>query len=112
MIVGVKAIMEIARQPALAAVRRSDNLVPPSDSDADISAYIQKQAVSDHHPGSTCAIGHVVDPELKVLGTQGLRVVDASVMPSVPRGNINAVVIAMAEKASDLILGKRNEVHT
>jgi choline dehydrogenase len=111
MIGGVKAIMEIARQPALAAVR-SDNLVPPSDSDADIWAYLQKQAVSDHHPGSTCAIGHVVDPELKVLGTQGLRVVDASVMPSVPRGNINAVVIAIAEKASDLILEKQNQGHT
>lgn len=103
MIAGVKAAMNIAKQPALAAVRRGDYLVPASESDADIWAYLQQQAVSDRHPGSTCAIGPVVDSELRVHGIGGLRVVDASVMPTVPRGNINAVVIAVAEKAADLI---------
>jgi choline dehydrogenase len=49
-------------------------LVTPPDSEADIWAYLQEQAVSGRHPGSTCAIGHVVDPELKVLRTEGLRV--------------------------------------
>jgi choline dehydrogenase-like flavoprotein len=55
------------------------------------------------HPTSTCSIGAVVDEKLRVKGTQSLRVVDASVMPAVPSGNINAAVIAVAEKAADLI---------
>ena len=56
-----------------------------------------------YHPTSTCAIGSVVDAELRVFGIDGLRVVDASVMPSVIRGNTNAPTIMIAEKASDLI---------
>ncbi|HZM33375.1 MAG TPA: GMC family oxidoreductase N-terminal domain-containing protein [Burkholderiales bacterium] len=55
------------------------------------------------HPTSTCRMGTVVDPTLRVIGVQGLRVVDASIMPAVPSGNINAAVIAVAEKAADLI---------
>ena len=55
------------------------------------------------HPTSTCRMGRVVDEQLRVKGLEGLRVVDASVMPSVPSGNINAAVIAVAEKAADLI---------
>jgi choline dehydrogenase-like flavoprotein len=105
-IAAVRAIMDVASQPALAAVRRGDVSVPASGSDADIWAFLRQEAASDRHQGCTCAIGQVVDPELKVLGIEGLRVVDASVMPTLPRGNINAVVIAIAEKAADLILGK------
>jgi choline dehydrogenase-like flavoprotein len=52
---------------------------------------------------STCAIGSVVDTELRVLGVEGLRVVDASVFPTVPRGNTNAPTVMAAEKAADLI---------
>src|SRR5918999_1154568 len=59
-----------------------------------------------YHPVGTCAIDAVVDRELRVLGLEGLRVVDASVMPAVPRGNTNAPVIALAERASDLIRGR------
>jgi choline dehydrogenase len=55
------------------------------------------------HPTSTCAIGKVVDESLRVKGIAGLRVIDASVMPSVPSGNINAAVIAVAEKGADLV---------
>ena len=59
-----------------------------------------------YHPVGTCAMGSVVDAELRVEGVEGLRVVDASVMPMVPRGNTNAPVIAIAERASDLIRGR------
>jgi choline dehydrogenase-like flavoprotein len=55
------------------------------------------------HPTSTCSIGKVVDEKLKVMGVENLRVVDASVMPAVPSGNINAAVMAVAEKAADLM---------
>lgn len=56
-----------------------------------------------YHPTSTCAIGAVVDPELRVFGVAGLRVVDASVFPTVPRGNTNAPTVMAAEKAADLV---------
>ena len=72
--------------------------------------YIREYAVTVHHPVSTCRMGtgsdSVVDPELRVHGIEGLRVADASVFPSLIGGNTNAPVVMVAEKASDLILGK------
>jgi choline dehydrogenase len=62
---------------------------------------------TNYHPTCTCGIGRVVDSDLRVFGTEGLRVVDASVMPSIVRGNTNAAVIAIAEKATDMLLGNR-----
>ncbi len=59
-----------------------------------------------YHPVGTCAIGSVVDAELRVEGLEALRVVDASVMPTVTRGNTNAPTIAVAERAADLIKGE------
>jgi choline dehydrogenase-like flavoprotein len=56
-----------------------------------------------YHPTSSCAIGPVVDSQLRVNGVDGLRVVDASVMPTIVRGNTNAPTIMIAEKAADLI---------
>ncbi|HEY6822226.1 MAG TPA: choline dehydrogenase [Burkholderiales bacterium] len=71
--------------------------------DEDWLAYCREAGETVFHPTSTCRMGTVVDEELNVKGVHGLRVVDASVMPSVPSGNINAAVIAVAEKAADLI---------
>jgi choline dehydrogenase-like flavoprotein len=79
--------------------------VPSSDTEADILAFIQQRAGTDYHASCTCAIGSVVDPELRVFGVEGLRVADASVMPSIIRGNPNAPVIAIAEKAADILTG-------
>jgi 4-pyridoxate dehydrogenase len=65
-----------------------------------------------HHPAGTCRMGgdrdpdRVVDQELRVIGTTGLRIIDASVMPDLVGGNINAAVIMIAEKASDMIRGR------
>jgi choline dehydrogenase-like flavoprotein len=109
MIAGVRATLEIASRPALRKVIAGDFDVPASDSDADLLAHARRTAQTGYHPTSTCAIGTVVDSELKVLGLQGLRVVDASVMPTVPRGNTNAPTIMIAEKAADLIRVGRGE---
>ena len=75
-----------------------------SGRDPDVWDFIQRHALAFFHPTSTCGIGRVVDPQLRVLGVDHLRVVDASIMPTIVRGNTNAPVIAIAEKAADLIL--------
>ena len=100
---GVRIALEIAAQPALKAVEREPFSVPASSSDEDILAWAQAAGQSVYHPTSTCAMGEVVDPELCVFGTTGLRVVDASVMPTITRANTNAATIMIAEKAADLI---------
>jgi choline dehydrogenase len=103
MIAGLRAAMEIASRPAMRKVVTGHFDVPPTDGDADLLAHVRRTAQTQYHPTSTCAIGSVVDPELRVLGLEGLRVVDASVMPSVVRGNTNAPTMMIAEKAADLI---------
>jgi choline dehydrogenase-like flavoprotein len=110
MIAGVRLAMDILRQSVLSKVRRAPFSVPASDGEADIVAFIAGQTGSDYHPSCTCAIGRVVDSNLRVFGIEGLRVADASVMPSVVRGNTNAPVIAIAEKAADILLGKEPTV--
>jgi 4-pyridoxate dehydrogenase len=78
--------------------------------DAEIDAFIRKTAITAHHPCGTCAMGmgpdSVLDPELKVRGIEGLRVVDASAMPDIVSAHINACVLMLAEKASDMIRGR------
>jgi choline dehydrogenase-like flavoprotein len=98
--------MDIFRRPVLSKVQRAPFSIPASDAEADIVAFIADKTGTDYHPSGTCGIGRVVDSDLRVFGTEGLRVVDASVMPSIVRGNTNAPVIAIAEKAADILLGK------
>ena len=110
---GVRLTMEITNTAPLQRYARQPYLVPASDSDADIEAHIRATAQTIYHPVGTCRMGSddasVVDPELRVRGVEALRVVDASVMPSVPRGNTNAPTIALAERAADLIRGRAVE---
>jgi choline dehydrogenase len=103
MIAGVRIAMEIARQAPLKAVERAPYRVPASDSEADIMAFVRLAGQTVYHPTSSCAMGAVVDSELRVYGFEGLRVVDASVMPTITRGNTNAPTIMIAERAADLI---------
>jgi choline dehydrogenase len=103
MLAGMRLALEIARQEPLRAVERAPFSVPASDSDEDLLAFVQRAGQSVYHPTSTCAMGSVVDPELRVYGCDGLRVIDASVMPRITRGNTNAATIMIAERAADLI---------
>ncbi len=106
MLAGVRIALEIASQPVLRAIERETLSVPTSDSDADILDWAARASQTVYHPTSTCAMGSVVDAELRVHGVEGLRVVDASVMPTITRANTNAATIMIAEKAADLILGR------
>ena len=100
---------QLALRPFLAAETAPG---PDVESDAAIDAFIRRTAVTAHHPLGTCRMGAgddpmaVVDSDLRVRGIQHLRVVDASVMPDMVGGNINAAVIMIAEKAADAIRGR------
>ena len=110
---GLKLVRRICATPPLSDFAVGE-LAPGSgvESDEALDAYVRATAATAHHPLGTCKMGRatdptaVVDPELRVLGVEGLRVVDASVMPDMVGGNINAVVIMIAEKAADLIRGR------
>jgi choline dehydrogenase-like flavoprotein len=106
MVEGTRIALDIASRPALRAIQREALSVPASDSEQDILDWARRAAQTVYHPTSTCAMGAVVDSELRVFGTEGLRVVDASVMPTITRANTHATTLMIAEKASDLILGK------
>jgi 4-pyridoxate dehydrogenase len=107
LIKGVRLGRELVHHPALDAYRGAE-LTPGERliSDAEIESFIRKTATPLYHPAATCAIGRVVDSQLRVLGLDGLRVVDASVMPDLITAHINACVMMIAEKASDLIRGR------
>jgi choline dehydrogenase len=106
-IAGVRKAMEIAAQEPLRKAMRKPYSVPAGDSDEEIMEFVRRAAQSVYHPTSTCAIGAVVDPQLRVYGCEGLRVADASVMPTVTRGNTNAATIMIGEKAADLVRQSR-----
>ncbi len=106
---------EIARMLAASNEMRGyvkSEIVPgPKCTDRDaIDEYIRKSLITVHHPAGTCRMGGAEDPrsvvgsDLRVHGVEGLRVADASVMPDLPNGNINAAVLMIAEKAADMIL--------
>ena len=82
------------------------------DEDNEIDAWIRETMITAHHPTCTCPMGvgdtAVLDSEMRVQGTEALRVVDASAMPDLPSGNTNAPVLMMAEKGSEMILGRRS----
>jgi len=111
-IAGLRLAREIMRQPALQRFVLGERLPGPVlQSDAELVEYACAHAKTDHHPVGTCRIGRaddpdsVVTPDLRLIGLDGLRVADASVMPTLPSSNTNAPVIMIAEKAADHILG-------
>ncbi|MBV9250385.1 MAG: choline dehydrogenase [Acetobacteraceae bacterium] len=108
-VTGMRIAREIARQPALKDLVIDETLPGISvSSDEQMAEDVRKRGVSNLHPVGSCAMGHgpmaVVDPRLRVHGIAGLRVVDASIMPSIIAGNTNAPTIMIAEKASDMML--------
>ncbi len=118
LIEGIRMAREFASAGSLAKICKAE-LAPGLDvrTDTELRDFIRRDLVTLYHPVGTCAMGgdsrlaaskltSVVDPELRVRGVERLRVVDASVMPAVPRGNTNAPTIAIAEKAADLICGR------
>jgi choline dehydrogenase-like flavoprotein len=115
---GIRMAREFAAAAPLAKpCARELSPGPEVRSDVELREFIRRDLTTLFHPVGTCAMGgdsrlaaakltSVVDPELRVRGVECLRVVDASVMPAVPRGNTNAPTIAIAERAADLIIGR------
>ncbi|MER5209117.1 GMC family oxidoreductase N-terminal domain-containing protein [Streptomyces sp. NPDC002838] len=111
MVDSVELVREIGRQPALGEWRK-DEWAPGThvtSRDA-VRDYVRNRVQTYHHQVGTCRMGvdreAVVDPQLRVHGVEGLRVVDASVMPDVPSGNTHAPTVMIAERAADLLIGK------
>jgi choline dehydrogenase len=113
MIAALRLTLDICGQPALRPYCADPFNTPDGDSDDAMRAHVARTTFAVYHPVGTCRMGEgadaVLDPQLRVNGVEGLRVVDASVMPVVPRGNTNAPTIAIAERAADLIRGRPTE---
>lgn len=109
---GAKMTREILQAPPMEKYRHKEMFgITDNMSDAEWESHIRARADTIYHPVGTCKMGRddmaVVDPELKVHGLEGLRVVDASVMPRLVGGNTNAPTIMIAERAADMIRGTR-----
>ena len=107
MVRGFKITRKIMDAPALANIRSSDYQTANVRTDDEIRDVIRATSDTVYHPIGTCKMGvdvmAVVDPSLKVIGVQGLRVVDASIMPTLIGGNTNAPTMMIGEKAADMI---------
>lgn len=114
LLAGLKFVRQIVAQKAFDGIRGPE-LSPGAEvtSDAELLSFIRKNANTAHHPIGTCKMGvasdplAVVDETLRVRGIEGLRIVDASVFPEQITGNPNAAIVAIAERAADLILGRQ-----
>jgi choline dehydrogenase len=109
----VRLTREIMRQPAMARYAGAEIQPGPEvESDEEIDAFVSQHCESAYHPCGTCRMGSpadplaVVDPQCRVIGIEGLRIADSSIMPQVTNGNLNAPTLMIGEKASDLILGR------
>jgi len=111
----IRHFREVFKQPAFSKFCGEELLPGPSIvSDSDLSRWLENHAGCAHHVSASCRMGpadnqnSVVDPECRVIGIEGLRIVDASIMPEIVNSNTHATVVMLAEKASDHILGKTN----
>jgi len=113
LVAGTRKALQVMNAPALAPFRGKMLYPVDADDNADIEREIRRSADTEYHPAGTCRMGPagdtmaVVDAQLRVHGIEGLRVVDASIMPTVTTGNTNAPTIMVAEKAVDLICGRQ-----
>jgi choline dehydrogenase-like flavoprotein len=108
---GIRIARQILASPQMGRYAATEILPGPAlANDDELPDYIRRTCTAVHHPGGSCRMGSdlpsVVDPELRVRGVSGLRVVDASIFPRVVSGNTNAAVVMIAEKAADMILGR------
>jgi choline dehydrogenase-like flavoprotein len=107
---GAKKLRTIMQAPALEAYRGKEIYTTDIQTDAQWEAYIRQRADTIYHPVGTCKMGAehdataVLDSQLRVKGVSGLRVIDASVMPTLVSGNTNAATVMLAEKAADFLL--------
>ncbi|NNG62542.1 choline dehydrogenase, partial [Pseudomonas fragi] len=106
----VRLTREIIGQPAMDRFRESEIAPGPNvNTDAEIDQFVRENLESTYHPCGSCRMGEddmaVVDSQLRVRGIEGLRVIDSSVFPTEPNGNLNAPTIMLAERAADLVRG-------
>ena len=110
MLKGYRLQQSILDAPAFDEVRKKQLYPVDAGDDEAVRAMIRRRADTVYHPAGTCRMGNdasaVVDARLKVHGVEGLRVADASIMPNIVGGNLNAPIIMIAEKAADMILGR------
>ena len=111
MVAGFKMTKRLLDAPALKALQKSDAVTAGVETDDDIRNVLRQNVDTVYHPVGTCRMGvndslAVVDPKLRVYGLEGLRVVDASIMPTLIGGNTNAPAIMIGEKAADMIKGE------